>query len=43
MTDVFSLISGSIGGLVGFLLIALLWTDREEDTPMYKLIQSYAD
>ncbi|CAG7720218.1 unnamed protein product [Allacma fusca] len=25
---------GSIGGLVGFLLIALLWVDREDDAPI---------
>jgi hypothetical protein len=34
------LIPGSIGGLVGFLLIALLWVDREDDAPMCTRAQS---
>ena len=28
------LIPGTIGGLVGFLLIALLWVDRDDDAPV---------
>jgi hypothetical protein len=33
-TLIATVIPGSIGGLIGFLLIFLLWTDRDEDAPL---------
>jgi hypothetical protein len=35
-TLIATVIPGSIGGLIGFLLIFLLWTDRDEDAPLIK-------